>query len=84
MAFVFLMLVLFIDHYCGGYLISIAYCPFFSLKSTEIFNHNFEQDEGFGHSEESQKQNFRKLYESEHDLLAGLPSVSHILICISD
>ena len=32
MAFVFLMLVFFIDHYCGWYLISIAYCPFFSLE----------------------------------------------------
>ena len=29
MAFVFLILVFFIDHYCGVYLISIAYCPFF-------------------------------------------------------
>ena len=31
MAFAFLILVFFIDHYCGGYLISIAYCPFFIL-----------------------------------------------------
>ena len=31
MAFVFLIVVFFIDHYCRGYLISIAYCSFFSL-----------------------------------------------------
>ena len=29
MAFLYLILVFFIEHYCGGYLISIAYCPFF-------------------------------------------------------
>ena len=29
MAFVFLIVVFFIDHFAGGYLISIAYCPFF-------------------------------------------------------
>ena len=30
MAFVVSIVVFFIDHYCaGGYLISIAYCPFF-------------------------------------------------------
>ena len=33
MAFVFLILVFFID--CGGYLISIAYCPFFHFKIKE-------------------------------------------------
>ena len=33
MAFVFLILVFFVDHYCGWYLISIAYCPFFHCYS---------------------------------------------------
>ena len=33
--FVFLILVFFIDHYCEGYLISIAYCPSFSFSQVE-------------------------------------------------